>query len=236
MPKNSTKVAKFRRYFLSGATGAAGNTGSGSVSAFYNPLSTTALVEGVTPAGKQLANQDYTVTLAQYGNFVTITDVIMDTHEDRVLQQAIDILGEEAAQVLETLRFNVLKAGVNVFYANGSARTDVNTVHGPVRPASRHGCAAPPERQADHQHRRARPGLPYGAGRGGVRRLHPPDMEITIRSITGFIPTKQYGTVTPWESEIGAVESACASSPGRSRPRGRTAAATSARTSIRPAA
>lgn len=33
-----------------------------------------------------------------------------------------------------------------------------------------------------------------------------PDLETDIRQMSGFIHTKQYGTVTPWESEIGSVE------------------------------
>ena len=31
-------------------------------------------------------------------------------------------------------------------------------------------------------------------------------METDIRKMVGFINTKQYGTVTPWENEIGSVE------------------------------
>src|SRR4051812_18511675 len=76
LPTNKTLTAKFRRYFLAGATGAAGLVGS--ISAFSTPLALTPLLEGVTPTGRKLANQDYTVTLAQYGDFVTITDVVMD--------------------------------------------------------------------------------------------------------------------------------------------------------------
>jgi N4-gp56 family major capsid protein len=67
------------------------------------------------------------VQLAQYGDFMTITDVVMDVHEDPVLQQATEVLGESAALTIETIRFNVLKAGTNVFYANGGARNAVNT-------------------------------------------------------------------------------------------------------------
>jgi N4-gp56 family major capsid protein len=81
-------------------------------------VAVTPLVEGVTPAGNSISNQDYSVTLSQYGDYVTITDVILDTHTDSVLQETTDILGEQAALTVETLRFNVLKAGTNVFYAN----------------------------------------------------------------------------------------------------------------------
>jgi N4-gp56 family major capsid protein len=101
-------------------TGATGSAGSGS-GAFNIPVAITPLTEGVTPSGSTLANHDYTVQLAQYGDFITITDVIQDTHTDNVLQEATDILGEQAAMTVETLRYNVLKAGTNVFYANSVA-------------------------------------------------------------------------------------------------------------------
>src|SRR5258708_39185194 len=109
IPNNSTKIAKFRRYFLAGATGGAGD--GNPANAFSTPLSTTPLIEGVTPTGKKLANMDYTVTLVQYGDFITISDVVLDTAEDQVLAQATEALGESAAQTIETIRFNVLKAG-----------------------------------------------------------------------------------------------------------------------------
>ena len=117
LPTNSTNVAKFRRYFLTGATGSAGS-GTGD---FYTPVAITPLVEGVTPSGSKLANMDYTVTLNQYGDFVTITDVVQDTHTDNILSAATEVLGESAALGLETLRFNVLKAATNVFRGNAVA-------------------------------------------------------------------------------------------------------------------
>src|SRR4051812_5470514 len=58
LPQNTSLTAKFRRYFLSGSTGAANN---GSATAWSVPTSITPLVEGVTPAGRKLANFDYTV-------------------------------------------------------------------------------------------------------------------------------------------------------------------------------
>jgi N4-gp56 family major capsid protein len=128
LPTNSTQTAKFRRYFLQGATGTAGPNGGGVNGAgqpFFIPLALTPLVEGVTPAGSMLANQDYTVQLYQYGDYITITDVIEDTHTDPVLQQSTDILGEQAAVTVETLRFNVLKAGTNVWYQGGCGRANV---------------------------------------------------------------------------------------------------------------
>lgn len=205
LPNNATKVAKFRRYFLTGATGAAGD--GVATSAFSTPLSITPLLEGVTPSGKKLANQDYTVTLSQYGDFATITDVVMDTHEDRILQQMTEVLGESAAQTIETIRYNVLKAGTNVFWANGGVRTSVNT---PITLALQRAVTTALTRQNAKKITSivaSSPNFRMEPVEAAFIGLHHPDCETDIRNMSGFIPTKQYGTVTPWENETGAVES-----------------------------
>ncbi len=93
-------------------------------------VATTPLVEGVTPTGSQLTKTDLSVQLKQYGDFVTITDYIRDTHEDPVLREASDILGEQAGETYDILRAGVLKAGTNVLYTTGTQRTDVKDVIG----------------------------------------------------------------------------------------------------------
>lgn len=187
MPTKSTKVAKFRRYNALA-------------------LATTPLVEGVTPSGSKVNVTDVTATLEQYGDFVPYSDVIEDTHEDPFLQQVSDVLGEQAAQTMETIRWNIIKAGTNVFYANGSDRTDVNT---PITLALQRKCTRALKRQnaayitsvvsSTPQFRTE----PVEAAYIGL--VHP-DVENDIRNISGFIPTKQYGSTTPWSNEIGAVE------------------------------
>lgn len=204
VPNNSTKVAKFRRYFLAGATGAAGD--GNPANAFSTPLATTPLVEGVTPTGKKLANVDYTVTLVQYGDYLTITDVVLDTAEDQVLNQATEALGESAAQTIETIRFNILKAGVNVFYANGSTRSAVNT---PISQAMQRKVTTALTRQNAKritQIVKSTPDFRTEPIEAAFIGLVHPDLESDIRNMTGFVNTKQYGTVTPWENEIGSVE------------------------------
>lgn len=204
IPNNSTKVAKFRRYFILGATGAAGD--GVPTEAFNVPTSTTPLMEGVTPSGKQLSSVDYTVTLVQYGDFLTITDVVLDTAEDQVLQQATEALGESAAVTIETIRFNVLKAGLNVFWANGTARNQVNT---PISLAMQRRITTALNRQNARkitQVVKSTPDFRTEPVEAAYVALVHPDLETDVRNMTGFIPTKQYGTVTPWEMEIGAVE------------------------------
>lgn len=204
LPTNSTQTAKFRRYFLSGATGSAGS-GSGN---FYIPVATTPLVEGVTPTGSKLANQDYTVTLAQYGDYITITDVIMDTHTDSVLQQATDILGESAALTVETLRFNVLKAGTNVFYANAVAGRD-SVVTAISLTDQRRVTTALNRQNAKKitQVVASNPDFNTKSVEASYMAVCHPDLETDIRGMTGFKPVADYGPhTTPFEGEIGSVE------------------------------
>jgi N4-gp56 family major capsid protein len=204
LPLNSTQTAKFRRYFLAGASGAAGpDTGS-----FYIPVATTPLVEGVTPSGSVLANQDYTVTLAQYGDFITTTDVIEDTHTDNVLQQATDILGEQAAVTVETLRFNVLKAGTNVFYANGVASRDLIATAFALKDQRAVTTAL------NRQNAKKITSVVASTADFNTKSVEAsymavchPDLETDLRSATGFKVVADYGPhTTPFEGEIGSLE------------------------------
>lgn len=206
LPTNSTQTAKFRRYFLSGAGGSAGTTTPGSN--FYIPVATTPLIEGVTPAGSKLANQDYTVTLAQYGDYITITDVVMDTHTDPVLQAATDVLGEQAALTVETLRFNVLKAGTNVFYANAVAGR--STVASAIAIADQRRVTTALNRQNAKKISQvvaSTADFNTKSVEAAYMAVCHPDLETDIRTMAGFKPVADYGPhTTPFEGEIGSVE------------------------------
>jgi N4-gp56 family major capsid protein len=204
LPSNSTQTAKFRRYFLTGATGSAG-TGSGN---FNIPLATTPLTEGVTPTGSTLNTQDYTVTLDQYGDFVEITDVVQDTHTDNVLQQATDILGEQAAVTVETLRFNVLKAGTNVYYANNAGGR--GSVASTITLADQRRVTTGLNRQNAKKITQvvaSTPDYDTRSVEASYVAICHPDLETDIRSMSGFKPVADYGPhTTPFEGEIGSVE------------------------------
>jgi len=211
LPTNSTQTAKFRRYYLSGATGTAGAGGAGTNgagAAFNIPVATTPLVEGVTPSGSTILNQDYTVQLAQYGDYVTITDVIEDTHTDPILQQMTDILGEQAAVTVETLRFNVLKAGTNVWYAaNVSNRVSVNTA---IAITDQRRVTTGLNRQNSRKISTvvaSNPDFNTKSVEAAYMAVCHPDLESDIRNMTGFVPVASYGPHTsPFEGEIGSVE------------------------------
>jgi N4-gp56 family major capsid protein len=187
LPANSTKVMKFRR---------------------YTALSNTpvALTEGVTPESQQLSVTDVTATLSQYGGLTTISDVILDTHEDQTLNEAVALLGEQAAQMIERMRFGVLRAGTNVLYANGSARNAVNTEL--TVDIQRRAVRALKRQNARFITTIVRSTPSFGTesvAPGFVALIHP-DVEASVRSLTGFVPAEKYGAITPWEGELGKCE------------------------------
>jgi len=188
LPSNSTKVAIFRRY-----------------EALAKAL--TPLVEGVTPQGKTMQKTDVQVTLQQYGDFVQLTDQIADLHTDAVLSEYVTITAEQCAQTLETLRYNVLKAGTNVFYANGTARTDVNTAL--TLTAQRKVTRAFKRQNVGYITKQTASTPAYGTVnvRAGFVGLIHPDCENDVRAMTGFKDAVDYGAkVSVDEFEIGCVE------------------------------
>ncbi len=185
VPMNSTKSIIFRRYE------ALSNTPS-------------ALSEGVTPTAKKLTKTDITATLTQYGDLVEISDVVADTHEDPVLTEAVEILSEQAAQVIEIVRYGIIKAGTNVFYSNGSARNAVNT---PVSLSMQRRITRALKRQNARKITsviRSTPSFGTQNVAPGFVAICSSDCEGDIRNMPGFQPAETYGPMH--ESEIGKVE------------------------------
>lgn len=187
IPKNSTMTIKFRR---------------------YNSLAvaTTPIAEGVTPGATAVTSDDYTATLSQYGAWVGITDVVADTHEDPIIAEYKDILAQQAAETVETVLFNVLKAGTNVYYANGTLRTDVNTpltinlqrkVTRGFKRQNAKTITTKVSSTANFNTESVKPSF--------IAICHP-DLETTVRGLAGFKDVVDYGSMTPYPTEIGSVE------------------------------
>lgn len=107
LPQGSSKVIRFRRYASLDAA--------------------TALNEGIKPDPHRLAVEDITATVVQYGAYVELSDVVQMVIEDKILNEAIELLGDQMAETLDGLTSKVLKAGSNVVLTNGAIRTDLAT-------------------------------------------------------------------------------------------------------------
>lgn len=83
------------------------------------------LTEGVTPSGNTLEVTAKTGTVAQYGDYITVSDVLETTAIDRTLEQATKLLGSQAGRTLDTVTREVITAGTNVLYAPKSDGTEI---------------------------------------------------------------------------------------------------------------
>lgn len=97
IPKNGGKTIEFRK---------------------FSPLpkATTALSEGVTPVGKRLDVTAITATVAQYGDYIQMSDVLDLTALDNVVLEATKLIGKQAGSTLDTITRDILVAGTNVTY------------------------------------------------------------------------------------------------------------------------
>ncbi len=109
IPRNGGKTIEFRKY-----------------SAL--PKALTPLTEGVTPNGRSLTVTALTSTVSQYGDYITISDVLDLTAIDRNMDEATTLLGAQAGRTLDTVTREVLAAGTNKMFAptiSGSSETPV---------------------------------------------------------------------------------------------------------------
>jgi N4-gp56 family major capsid protein len=100
IPKNGGKTVDFRKFSALAAA-------------------TTALTEGVTPAGNAITITNVTATPLQYGDFIEISDVLDMVAIDPVLDEMTDVLGEQASRTLDTIVRDIVVAGTTVQYAAG---------------------------------------------------------------------------------------------------------------------
>ena len=167
----------------------------------------TPLVEGVTPEADSFEFEDVRSTLKEYGQVVKTSNRIADLHEDPVLMKISEQLGQNIGRTLEKIRWGVLRAGTNVFYANGSSRAAVNTKL-TLNMQRRITMAL------DAQHAQPITNILTGSVNIGTRPVEASfvgvthtNMQADIRNLSGFVPVAEYGSMKPIHMrELGSVE------------------------------
>lgn len=209
MPQNSTDTLVFRRTLPFGAS-TAGTTIENSSRYVGTPditASNFVLAEGVTPNSNTISFQDVTVQLQQYGVLFKYSSKTEQLYEDDIPGEMVKLTGETLAEVMELVRYGVLKAGSTVIYANGSSRASINTAISlnAIRKAARtlesNRCRRVTSRLA--------PGVNFG-----TRAVQPAyvvfchtDAVSDVRNLPGFTRVEEYGTFKPiHDREIGACE------------------------------
>jgi N4-gp56 family major capsid protein len=98
IPKNGGKKIEFRKFASL-------------------PKALTPLTEGITPDGKKLSASSIEAEVAQYGDYVVLSDILDLTTIDPVVVEATKVIGRQAGLTLDTITRNILHSGTNVYYA-----------------------------------------------------------------------------------------------------------------------
>ena len=209
MPQNSTDTLVFRRTLPFGAS--TSGTTIENTSRYVGTPDITAsnfvLAEGVTPNSNTISFQDVSVQLQQYGVLFKYSSKVEQLYEDDIPGEMVKLTGETLAEVMEMVRYGVLKAGSTVIYANGSSRAAVNT---PVSlNALRKSARTLESNRARRVTSRLAPGVNFG-----TRAVQPSyivfvhtDAVSDIRNLPGFTRVEEYGSFKPiHDREVGACE------------------------------
>lgn len=82
------------------------------------------LVDGITPAGATLSATDIKARVSFYGNFVTITNQVQLTVEDRVINEASELLAQNLGQTMDQVARDCLASTSSVLAcSNGAGAT-----------------------------------------------------------------------------------------------------------------
>lgn len=89
------------------------------------PKALVPLTEGVTPKGNSLNVSTVESTVEQYGDYITMSDMLTLSSIDNVVLETQNVLGDQAGRTLDTVIREKVNAGTNVQYADGKADRNV---------------------------------------------------------------------------------------------------------------
>lgn len=112
IPRNSGKQVEFRRWNL-----------------FDPELAVDGLQEGVTPTGQALTQTSVEAAVSQYGAYVEVSDMLDMTGYDHVINDSVELLGEQLGSVIEWVTRDEICSGSNVQYANGKSDRNALTAN-----------------------------------------------------------------------------------------------------------
>lgn len=184
IPRNGGKTIEFRKYDSL-------------------PKMTTALTEGVTPDGQKLSMSTITATVAQYGGYVELSDMLMLTAIDNNLVQATRLLASQAGRTLDTITREVLNGGTNVQYAEGQVTSRANLCGGSATDANNHYLTVDAVRKAVRFLKVMNAPRINGYYAGIIH----PDVSYDLMSDPKWVNVKSYSDPEGiYEGEIGRIE------------------------------
>ena len=169
---------------------------------------TTALVEGITPTGSSFSYTAVNATVKQYGDFISVSDLVSLTSQDPVITDITSEQGHQAGLTIDTLRRDILVAGTNVNYSGSvtSRETVVEVMdQGDIEDVIRTMYNA--NAAMINQKITAGKGISTEPVSPGYIGICHPDIVPTIEGCADFIPARKYAVQGPlFINEFGAVK------------------------------
>lgn len=184
LPKNGGKTIEFRKFASL-------------------PKATTALTEGVTPDGQSMTVSALTATIAQYGGYVTLSDILELTAIDNNLFEATELIAQQAGRTLDTITRDVLHGGTNVIYAPKSSGTAVTQ-----RSGLDTTCLLTPDlilKARTLLRKNNGKKIPYNGSEAYVAIVHPDNVEVLEKDTNWKDWTKYTDPTKMYKNEVGMI-------------------------------
>jgi len=206
-PLNKTDTVVFRRVRPFNSTVQA-NPATGYSETPSITAANFVLSEGTTPTANTISYTDVSTTLQQYGVLFKFSSKAALMYEDDIPDDMAKVCGDTMGEVAELICYGQVRAGTSVVYANGSARTDVNTAIS--LKALRKAARAMETNRASKVTSMVKPGPDFGTAPvepGYIVFIHT-DLAADVRDLAGFVKRVEYGSaIKPVHPrEIGACE------------------------------
>lgn len=173
-------------------------------------VSTTPLVEGITPAPTAYEQEIVDFRIRQYGALYRVSDWVVDLHEDPILNDIAEEAGIQAGHTREFVLWGYLRSGTQVIYEGGVAGR--SNVAAPISLDSISAAVNLLERNMARpvtEMIKAGPGIgtePIGHGWVGLGHV---DQRFDFEEMDSFVPYYRYGSANNLSQtskyEIGAV-------------------------------
>lgn len=211
LPKNHSDTLVMRRYLPFGATSTNGNTQN----RFYTDgtgdrgnviVQQHQMTEGVTPSPDTIVAVDVTVVVQEYGVLYGLTNKTYNLHEDNILSEMSQQIGERTTFVGELIMYGALRGCTNNFYGGtGTSQATVNG--GPTVNLLRKIVMALQANHAKMVTKMLRASALYDTSAvapGYYAYVHT-DLEPAIMDLAGFTPVEKYASGSPQPNEFGKV-------------------------------
>jgi len=190
IPQNNSDTAKWSKY-----------------AKLSNDPTSYVLTEGVVPSGDNLTRTTLTSQLTQLGNFLSYSDKLKYTNDDKVLNEMNMKLADQSKEIMDIFVRNVLVAGTNVLWG-GDATSTITVAVGDnittalIKKAVRNLQYNRTKKSKNWSAGSTKVGSsPVGASYIGICGAY---VEADLKALTGFVEVQSYASVGDiMEDEIG---------------------------------